>query len=247
MPTNPGRPSPGPDIVFAKVQEVLARGGCPICHIGTDSARRFLWGFLYERVNDPGSREEVLASRGFCARHAWALGQFHDTLGIAIVYRHLLQDLRKDVGGVGRGPKARRVRRAGRSTTRTRTPLAPAGECPACRTVRHTEDSALHAVVMRLDLREVRERLNGPSALCLPHFLAGLSLADDAGTRRLIDFQLTALTAVIHDLDELIRKHDYRFSAERLTEDEAQAWSRAIELLAGRDPLELRRPWSPPH
>jgi len=108
------------------------------------------------------------------------------------------------------------------------------------------EDSALDALVRRLDLAEVRDRLSGASALCLRHFLAALGQADDAAARRLVDAQLAAIAEVGRHLDEFIRKHDYRFSAEGITAGEARAWRRAVELLVGSDPLELREGWSPP-
>lgn len=242
----PGRSPPAPDIIFVKVQEALAQGGCPICRIGHDSGRRFLWGFLYERVNDPYSREEVLASRGFCARHAWALGEFHDALGVAIVYRHLLQQLGRDIRRGSNPPPPGRRRGVADLAVRLRAALRPTRECPLCAHLRQAENSALHALVKRVDQPEVRERLSGPSALCLPHFLAGLPLADNpAAASRLIDAELAALAAATHDLDEFIRKHDYRFSAEGLTPGQAVSWARAIELLVGRDPLEGRGGWSP--
>ena len=60
--------TPGPDITSIKLQDALAKEGCPICRLAGEVARRFLWGYLYERINDPPSRQELLASRGFCLR-----------------------------------------------------------------------------------------------------------------------------------------------------------------------------------
>ncbi|MDQ7844126.1 MAG: DUF6062 family protein [Armatimonadota bacterium] len=218
------------DLVFARVEEALAAGGCPICRIGDESAARFLWGYLYERVNDPASRRELIDSRGFCARHAWALVPLRDTMGVAILYRHLLQDL---AAGIRRAA-ASRPRRA-RSSLRLRAALRPSGECPACLHVRTMEDGALHALLPRIARAEVWERLCGPSALCLPHFLRAVSLADERTAARLIDAELAALDDLGRHLDELIRKHDYRFSAEPIAPEEAASWMRAIELLVGAE------------
>jgi len=216
------------DLVFARVEDALAAGGCPICRIGGDSARRFLWGYLYERVNDPGSRSELVAARGFCASHAWALVALRDTMGVAILYRHLLQDLAHGI----RRAAATRPRRA-RSRTRLRAALRPRGECPACLHVRTMEGSALHALLPRLERPDVWERLCGPSALCLPHFLDAVAVADERTAARVIEAELAALDGIVHHLDELVRKYDYRFSDEPITPEEAASWTRAIELLVG--------------
>lgn len=90
------RSVPPDDITMVKVRDVLQRGGCPVCRVATQSARRYLDGFLYEQVNDPEVRAGLVKSRGFCSHHAWMLTQFHDTLGVAIVYRHLVQGLVHD-------------------------------------------------------------------------------------------------------------------------------------------------------
>jgi hypothetical protein len=223
--------APGPDIVFLKLQDALDGSGCPICRIGAQITERFLWGYLYERVNDAASRRELIAARGFCHRHAWALRRFHDTLGIAILYRHLLEelagDIRRSAAGTARTPRA--------AADRLRAALAPAGGCPACLHVRDLERSALQALVTRLELPEVRARLSGPASLCMPHFLAAAAMADRAGQTRLVEAQLVVITMVHDDLDELVRKHDYRFREEGITVNEAASWTRAIELLVGRD------------
>lgn len=232
-------PVPDDDIVFFAVKDALAEGGCPVCRVAYKRTRRYLWGFLYERVNDPQTREELLASRGFCARHAWALGQFHDALGVAIVYCHLVQDLERNIARVG---TEKTIWRGGRAlAAQLRKALTPSQECPACQQVKEVETAALDALIRRIQRRDVWERLSGPSGLCLPHFTAGLALARDSATaHRLLGAELAALAVVVRDLGELIRKHDYRFSREGLTPEEGRSWTRAIEFLVGRDPLEER-------
>jgi hypothetical protein len=67
--------------------------------------------------------------------------------------------------------------------------------------------------------------------------LAGLAIADRPAAEMLIQAEMTALDAVVGHLDEFIRKHDYRFNKETMTAEEGRSWSRAIEMLVGRDPL----------
>ncbi|HXF81800.1 MAG TPA: DUF6062 family protein [bacterium] len=226
---SPRNRPPAPDLVFIKLQDALAATGCPICRIVRQAEQRYLWGYLYEQVNDPHSREEFIAARGFCADHARALLAFHDVLGVAILYRHLVGELTAALERAS-SAAARTLRAAAQ---RIAAALAPDAGCPACRHVRLHEDALLHALVVRLEPPEVWERLCGPAALCVRHFLAALRVADRAAQARLVQAELTALRAVARDLDELIRKFDYRFRHETVTPDEAASWTRAIELCAG--------------
>jgi len=89
------------------------------------------------------------------------------------------------------------------------------------------------------------DRLGARSGLCLPHFLAVLADADPPAAGRLIQARLRVLETVVHDLGELIRKHDYRFTKEGLTPEQGQSWTRAIEVFVGADPLADRGPACP--
>lgn len=245
FPRNQGKQEkaiPGDDLIFVKVREALSLGGCPICRLANGSAQRFLDGFLYERVNDPRAREEFLASRGFCPHHAWALQQFYDAFGVAILYRHLLQELLQELQPFAEGTPILGSRRGAReAAARLRSALLPKRTCPACEVARSTEEAALAALLERLDVPEVRERLSTTSWLCLPHFLMGVAMArEGTQVRRLAQIQRTKLQSIVDSLGEFIRKHDYRYSHEPFTEEEATSWAEAIQTVVGRDPMEVR-------
>ncbi|OQA38734.1 MAG: hypothetical protein BWY52_03225 [Chloroflexi bacterium ADurb.Bin325] len=55
-----------------------------------------------------------------------------------------------------------------------------------------------------------------------------------AAARRVIGWQATAWRKLRGELDELIRKHDHRFRAERITDAESDAWLRAVAAVVGR-------------
>jgi len=236
------RAVPSDDITMVKVREALKQGGCPICRIVTQSARRYLDGFLYEQVNDPEVRAELVKSRGFCTHHAWMLIQFHDTLGVAIVYRHLVQELARDYHAIAQDAVVHKTARRGAGFgARVRADLRPSRPCPACQIVHRAEEYALTALLQRLEDGEVEAALRGESFFCLPHFVKAAELAQDGQqVRRLAGMQEAMLETMRGHLDELIRKHDYRFRDEGVTSDESVAWMRAIEALVGRDPLEDR-------
>ncbi len=237
------RSVPPDDITMVGAREALRRGGCPVCRVGSESARRYLRGFLHEQVNDPGVREELLKSRGFCSHHAWMLTQFHDALGVAIVYRHLAQELARDCTAVAEHGRLRNVgRRSPGLGASVRALLRPSRSCPACLVVHQAEETALTALLARLEDDQLRAALSGESALCLPHLIQAAGLAQDGGqVRRLASMQAAMLEILRGHLDEFIRKHDYRFRDEGVTQKEGVAWTRAIEALVGRDPFEDRR------
>jgi hypothetical protein len=39
-------------LIRSQLEDALARGGCPLCRIGEEAARRYLRSVLYESVND---------------------------------------------------------------------------------------------------------------------------------------------------------------------------------------------------
>lgn len=81
------------DFLFHELYDALDAQHCAICHLSLRNVQRYLDGFLYERVNDPGTRTELIEARGFCPVHGWQLKKIRDSAtGIAIVYRHLLEE-----------------------------------------------------------------------------------------------------------------------------------------------------------
>ncbi|MFN3284711.1 MAG: DUF6062 family protein [bacterium] len=226
------------DLVFARVREALTSGGCPVCRLATHAVQRFLDNFLYERVNDPKTREEVRASWGFCPHHAWALpAQRNPVLGVAIVYRDLVGALRDRLDAALRGHPRRR-RDAGAALHHALRPAAP---CPACLHRQRMEEVYVASLLEHSADPEVRQALAGPAPLCLPHLLLAASLVrSPEHLTRLLEDQRQALARLEADLSELVRKHDYRFRHEGLTPEQGASWTRALEVLSGRDPNEIR-------
>jgi hypothetical protein len=64
---------------------------------------------------------------------------------------------------------------------------------------------------------------------------------DPAIAGRLMQMHIASCQKLARHLDELIRKYDYRFRNEDISAMEAESWTRALELLVGQDPLEIRK------
>lgn len=146
-----------------------------MCRLGLRAVSRHLDVLSYENVNDPRTRSELRAARGFCNWHAWQFAEeIHDGLGTAIIYRDIIGEL-LDVLGARR----QRGRRAG---ALTRAPdfqalaqrLAPQQECPACRCLRQSSGRYLDTLIAQIPEAGFRARYLASDGLCLPHLLTGL-------------------------------------------------------------------------
>ncbi|MCM8748813.1 hypothetical protein NET02_06610 [Thermomicrobiaceae bacterium CFH 74404] len=153
---------PAPDrYLLGALEEELVRAGCPVCRLQARKELRGLEALLWEQVTDPLTHRRLLASRGFCFEHTWALipaGHLvHSHHGVAIILDRLLRDFlaRAGTGGV---EAARRW-------------LRPDGPCPACEWNRAAEDTLLWALVW-LAGRDPGLVSEGPAVLCRPHAAA---------------------------------------------------------------------------
>ena len=191
----------------------------------------------HEQVNDVTLRDELRAANGFCPRHAWLFYESSgNRLGVAIVYRDLLQHALErgfdggplDLGGLGR--RLGRLFGGGKAEPETQ-----AAACTACRFERDAEERYGGAFVEHLGETDVRERYAQSPGFCLPHLGRTLSRdsqgADRAWLRADAEQRLRGL---VGELDEYIRKHDYRFRQEGFG-DEKDAPERAVARVAGSD------------
>jgi hypothetical protein len=224
--------------VFFELMDALGQPGCALCRLATESVLQYFGSLGYEQVTDVELRDELRAGGGFCARHAWL---FHEAsgnrLGVAIIYRdllhHALVGLKagRQVGG-GLGRRLAGLLAGGRAAE-------PAGRqrahrCSACRFEAEAEERFRSTLLEHLAEADVRRRYAESAGLCLPHLARGLEsggraedlawLRQDAAER---------LGAIVAELDEYIRKHDYRFRKEGWGE-ERDAPRRAVERAVGR-------------
>ncbi len=207
----------------------LERPGCPACHGAHRAAWRHIDALLWEMVNDPETRTRLRATYGFCRTHAgMALtiaSQQGDSLGMAILYEDFLRAVRADVLEAVEAPR-RRTRRA---------TLRPPHSCLICVTADGTASGylAILAVAGEGSAPWVGIRRAG-RGLCLPHLVLGLRSHRAEGDRaRLAEAFLHGEEDLRGDLRELIRKHDYRFRDEGITDSERASWVHAVRRIVG--------------
>lgn len=163
-------------VVYHQVLDALGQEGCPVCRLGLRAVSRHLDVLSYENVNDPRTRSELRAARGFCNWHAWQFAEeIHDGLGTAIIYRDIIGEL-LDVLGARR----QRSRWGGALSRAPDFPraladrLAPQQECPACRCLRQSSGRYLDTLIAQIPESAFRARYLASDGLCLPHLLTGL-------------------------------------------------------------------------
>jgi hypothetical protein len=231
---------------FFELVEALDKPGCPLCRLSRASVRRYFASLGHEQVNDVGLRAELRARGGFCHRHAWQfLEASGSRLGVAIVYRDLLHHTLAalqlgfpEEGPGGRGSAARLGRRLASLLTRTTRPIrhhGPAGRqpCLACRFEAEAEARYRSTLLEHLAEVDVRQRYASSQGLCLPHLkrcLRAGGRAEDLDWLR--QDAADRMGSLLNELDEFIRKHDYRYGKESWGE-ERDAPRQAVERAVG--------------
>lgn len=170
---------------YYQVRESLARKGCALCRLSLDSVARQLDGLAYEEVNDPGLRERLRASRGFCPHHAWQLAHLRSSgLGVALIYRDVLGEVARILEGV-------RVPTGGPLSAYRRKPslpsrLLPQAPCPICSNLAETEARYLGTFLDHLPEPDFADAYRAAEGLCLPHLDRALHCRPAPETRAIL-------------------------------------------------------------
>lgn len=81
-------------LTVSRLIEVLRDEGCPICRLERRVAAQSIDSFLWEKVNDPGTRKPIIDAYGFCPDHtrllvAMELSNSGALIGVNLIYEHL--------------------------------------------------------------------------------------------------------------------------------------------------------------
>jgi hypothetical protein len=216
-----------------------------------DTVARYLDILIYENVNDPQTRDAVVAARGYCNGHSWQLRATSGAaFGTALMYRDVLQHVAEEIGrqlpgahrdlfATGRndgGLLKRLATLTGRSDSdgQGRGITDPHLACPACRVRERYERIYLGVLLDHLGAEEFTRALQSAGGLCLVHLdRARVTTRNMRALERLSEVQNACMQSLLEELSEFIRKHDYRFTGEGMGE-EGTSWIRAIEMVAGK-------------
>ena len=233
---------------YFDVIDACAEPGCPLCRMSQKVVERHLAGIIYDSVNDPEIRLTLRQSYGYCHTHAWLLPGIESSspLGIAFIYRDLLNTVTKDLDN-GRFQKRSRLslksmkqkldrKQPASNTENMVKQVQPSKPCPAC--VEQIEMDRLAVLAMTEALDESNENmitaLAESDGICLPHLRQSLELChSEISFTTLVTQAKEKFLALQSELDEFIRKHDYRFQKEKIGA-EKDSWRRAIATMVGQ-------------
>jgi len=225
---------------YYDILEILSVGRCPVCEIQRRKSMNYIDHALYALVVDPQTQNRFAQAGGYCRRHGEMLFRipWGSALGVAILHRRLLEDTAEEL------QKADRKTAAGGKKPWQRH-VQP--DCPACTVEREAEEGALAAILATLKAKD--ERMTGAVAggkgMCLHHIDAALSVAADGETFVLLrDHGLRTARALIDELDEFIRKSDYRNTDEQQGL-EGDSWIRAVSWVTGAVPEKEAKAFTP--
>lgn len=222
-----------------ELREAMDGWGCPLCKLAQKAEQAFIESLNYERVLDLKTRDALKASRGLCERHSqdWRHVQ-GAALGLAIVYRVTILDLLRDTEG---DEENRRGFLGLRSHNRSPDQIADALEaqapCPACEIGKGTAVRFAELLVDDLSDPSVQHLLQNCGGLCLPHLR--MTLRQNGAQRSaatLIAVHREAWSILMAELEEFIRKNDYRFREEEMTPQEETSWTRVLDVIVGLSP-----------
>jgi hypothetical protein len=186
------------------LQELKATG-CLLCTYEKHQARRYLEGIANDGINDPPLRIRLRKKGGFCGRHTEEFVDVARVLSSAILLEAMLS-YRLERARFGKRPIA--------------------VNCEACEIETKTKDNLAKSIKRSRDDKVLLDFLFR-SELCVGHLELVCQQLPEQARYRFVDkhYQL------MQNLAEVIRKHDYRFVTEGISEEETQSIERALSLL----------------
>ena len=179
---------------------------------------------MYERVNDPSTRDQFLRSNGFCPFHAWMVVELYrrgpdtsiEPLGLTIILSDILNH------------EINNIKRDNLVSNQT-------NRCIICRIAEETEKSYLDSFINCINDKLLEKYSAGKSILCLKHYAhiySNLQATSKELAKKLKKIQLNKLNKLYTTAIQYIKKTDYKSPMEP-SSDEATAWFRVLEFLDG--------------
>jgi hypothetical protein len=213
--------------------EAMGKRACPLCVLVERIERKAVDLFLYDQVNDISRRDALRASRGLCLYHTSLLAEGRSALGIAILSRDILRAMTAELEAAKTPAKGFLSGiRSGQSGAQLAARLGPQAACPMCEERPRIEAPLIAGLLSNLGDAAFAAAFDACGGLCRTHLGATLRVADTSTAADLAVRQAAAWRRLEAELDEFIRKHDYRFQ-EEILDDERDVWRRALRLSSG--------------
>lgn len=207
---------------FIVLEAMQTAKECPLCQLEAGAIHAYFDAILYEAVNDPKIRSGLVKSFGYCHRHAHYLMDMRDSLGVAILYQDQVQLLLEVL-----------AKKVWPDLKRTDQKNGIEVNCPACQNQIETRQRYIAVVLENIQDREIKTAYEASPGFCIPHLTI---LLENTTVQPLRDYFCNSekqnLLRLWNELQEFIRKHDYRYSDEPYG-SESNSWIRAIKKVTG--------------
>lgn len=199
---------------YFKLIEAFNREDCPVCKRNAEVSYNYIDNLLYENVNDDLVRQELKKNIGFCKEHTQLLLKIRDSLGIAIIYNRLLEDF-LEILNTGSFKK-----------------FLERQNCPVCSLIENQTDQSIKTFLTYFDDQEFREKFEETNGLCSYHLIK-LLISSKLKEQKIyyLNFHKNKINDLKKHLSELIRKNDYRYANEIISDEETESWIRALKFL----------------
>ncbi len=202
---------------YHEMLKALNFDSCPVCTILKNYITKYFDDLLYEAVNDVDRRKIIKNSLGFCKKHAHVMYSLGDPLGHAILYSDLINLLTENTYKNATSGK----------------PPANFQKCPACIFEEKQEKYLLDVFINAAEIPEFFDKYRNSFGLCFPHFKKVTECCENNNSlEKIKNVETRILSELRNELNEFIRKNDYRFSNE-VFNTEKNSWIRAIRKLVG--------------
>jgi len=223
---------------YFNLLDALKENTCPVCFLVKTKIHKSMDDFLYEKVNDPGVRQEIRKSFGYCNTHAWQLQKMGDGFGLSLIYADLFNLFIGQLEGFLADKKkssAARFKNLFRRGTKVIETEKNKSACPICKECREIEKRYISLLIEHFDDAEFYVHFKQSLGLCIPHLSTTLELCKDKRiARELISIEAGKMRSLKKELEEFAAKHDYRFSKGGFGK-EGDSWVRAIEKITGKE------------
>jgi hypothetical protein len=234
----------------AKLVDAMKLQGCPVCRRAWQTSNETMEIFLWENVNDPQIRNEIVSAYGFCNYHTrlLAAAELSNTgipLGVNIIYEQLGRvvgrELEKHVHkGKSEGFFAQLLNRLGFETKKTvgRSVLPEKNICPACKLTNQAVVNTLSTLFETLEKKvvDLTEAYLSSDRLCFDHLRLGLTHyggRNPYASKLLIDDTVQQINRMSTDMQGYIRKNNWEYRDEKITPEENEAWQKMLVFFTG--------------
>lgn len=235
-------------LTAVRIEEALQEPGCPVCRLARQAAEHSVDSFLWEHVNDPQVRQRIIEAYGFCPEHtlllaATEMASSGPVVGVNIIYEQLGRVVSRDLRRAIRWEKPSGairlwLARLGIRPRRRRAVLPPKGPCPVCELADQAGRNILSALFSELEdpHGSIRRAYHQSDGLCLLHLRLGLEQwaweRNEAG-QFLIQDCVERLERLSQHMKEYLRKNNWEYRDEALTDEESRAWRQMLTFFTG--------------